>query len=103
MKLRQLEDGRLSLQVLAHADWDVARRLAQAITETFRGRRGQYLSDFDGGYLDIEITGVAVMVNARHQQGVHVTALSEAANPVVCNVANYLGANAAKLGIEMNE
>jgi len=102
MRLTRTANGRLNLDVTDDADYAVARRIAAAILETFRGKRGTSLTDFDGSaWLDVEIMGVTVTVHVQRSLGVSVYAVDEAADGVICDVANWLGANAAALGIEI--
>lgn len=102
MRLSRTANGRLNLDVTDDADYDVARRVAAAILATFRGRRGKSLMDVDGtSWLDVEICGVTVTVHVQRYFGVSVYAVDEAADGVILDVANYLGANAAAIGIEI--
>jgi hypothetical protein len=101
MRLTRTASGRLNLDVTDDADYAVARRLAAAILETFRGRRGQSLVDVDGSScLDVVIAGATVVIRVDHAWGILVFALDEAGDGVILDVANYLGANAKVLGIE---
>lgn len=99
MRLSRTANGRLNLDVTDDADYAVARRLASAILATFRGKRGTSLTDFDGSaWLDIEILGATVTVHVERYLGVSVYAVDEAADGVILDVANWLGANAAGFG-----
>ena len=94
--------GRLVLSVTLDPDYGLARRLAAAVLETFRGRRGQSLVDVDGSsYLDVVIAGATVVVGVCLTYGIDVFSVDEAGDGVILDVANYLGANAAALGIEI--
>jgi hypothetical protein len=94
---------RLSLSVTNYPDYDVARRVAEAVLRTFRGRRGNSLVDVDGSsYLDVVIAGATVVVGVHSAYGIDVFAVDEEADGVILDVANYLMANGDKLGIETN-
>jgi hypothetical protein len=104
MRLNRTANGRLNLDVSDDMDYEVARRVAAAILATFSGRRGTSLVDVDGtSWLDLEIMGSTVTVHVQRYLGVSVYAVDEAADGVILDVANYLGANAAQLGIELNK
>ena len=102
MRLSRTVAGRLNLDVTDDPDYDVARRLATAILQAFRGRRGTSLTDVDGSsYLDVSIGKVTVTIHLHRMVGICVFAAEEAADGVILDVANYLGANAAQLGLEI--
>jgi hypothetical protein len=101
MRFTRTANGRLNFDVTDVADYDFARRIAQAILQTFNGRRGKSLADVDGtSWLDVEIMGVTFTVHVQRSLGVSVYAVDEAADGVILDVANYLMANGDKLGIE---
>jgi hypothetical protein len=100
MRFSRTASGRLNLDVTDAADYAVARRLAAAILETFRGKRSTSLTDVDGSaYLDVVIAGATVTIHLHRMTGICVFAAEEAADGVICDVANWLGASAAGLGI----
>ena len=102
MRLSRTGNGRLVLDVTDDADYGVARRVSAALLETFRGKRGRSLVDVDGSScLDVLIRGVTVVIRVDHAWGILVFALDEAGDGVILDVANYLGANAEALGIEV--
>src|SRR5687768_6176584 len=95
MRFTRTANGRLNLDVLDEPDYEAARRLANALLTTFRGRRKASVVDFGSAYLDIEIAGVMVTVHLHHMVGICVFAAEEAADGVIYDIGNYLAANRA--------
>jgi hypothetical protein len=104
MRLTRTDNGRPHLHLLDHLDFAVANRVEQGIRTTFRGSRmGDAHVMVEEQYLNLNVAGHVVTIRVHRGQGLSVFAASEAADGILFDIANYLAAHAAELGITASE
>src|SRR6478752_7033721 len=102
MRFSRTASGRLELEILDYPDEDVASAVVGALVGTFQGVKRRELEDVDGStWRDFDVMGGHVTVHVSYYfGGTSVVAGDEASDGTILDVANYLKANSAKLGIE---
>src|SRR5262245_59621564 len=103
MRLTRTEAGRPHLHLLDHPDFEVANRVEQGIRTTFRGRREGAFLGFEQYDVNLNLSGRLVKVRVHRSGGLSVLATDEAADGAIYDIANYLAAHAAELGITASE
>jgi hypothetical protein len=104
MRLTRTDNGRPHLHLLDYPDFEVANRVEQGIRTTFRGRRlGDAVIGFQEQDVNLNLGGRLVKVRVHRSLGLSVLAADEAADGVIYDIANYLAAHAAELGITASE
>jgi hypothetical protein len=82
----------------------VANRVEQGIRTTFQGRRlGDAVIGFEEQDVALSLGGRRVLVRVHRSRGLSILAADEAADGVIYDIANYLAAHAAQLGIPESE
>jgi hypothetical protein len=104
MRLTRTDQGRPQLLLLDHPDFEVANRVEQGIRTAFRGRRlGDAVLGFEQQDVNLSLAGRLVKVRVHRGRGLSVLAADEAADGALFDIANYLAAHAALLGISESE
>jgi hypothetical protein len=103
MRLTRTDDGRPHLHLLDDPDFDVANRVEQGIRTTFRGSRQGAFIGLEQHDVNLSLSGRLVKVRVHRSHGLSVLAAEEAADGAIYDIANYLAAHAAELGLTATE
>ena len=103
MRLTRTANGRPYLHLLDHPDFEVANRVEQGIRTTFGADRLGARLGFEQQDVNLSLAGRLVKVRVHRIQGLSVLAADERADGAIFDIANYLAAHAAQMGITESE
>ena len=84
------KDERLEIEISDDADWQLFKRVADAILNKFRGKLVERLDGLDERYWDLEIGDSLVTLHLQHYLGIALFAASKEANDLIQQIGEYL-------------
>ncbi len=84
------KDERLEIEISDDADWQLFKRVADAILNKFRGKLVERLDGLDERYWDLEIGDSLVTLHLQHYLGISLFAASKEANDLIQQIGEYL-------------